>query len=437
MFQREILAGAAGSYVEHMPEGLVDMSSLSVLVYPDTGSQLIGTLMNASLYFDKVYILGHYVTGQQALEHRKFLRDQPLVRAWDEKLTLPMNNWVRGIADYARLYESIRPLVNEGIIEYAWKTQGIEQTVREGMFGFMSQWIEQDPTRSVPAVEESRASLALCSVPQGDELIWQTEFGIFAGPAFGKPTVPVERQTRVSDIFDGDRQVTREAAYFLAMLEFLAYRQRLGSSLLTNFGEHERYLTGLLKEAPGLAESLGLGVQQTEAKLAAEIIRAEIPQVSALTAEGILEIRAKLDDELGAFRAELRNIASTIETNPWESQVAEEVRGVVYSRIEPSLANLRRALGQAQLRFVKHLTCDLTSHIAVAIPFVGSVVSGFALEQAAAVGIAAGIGTALLKTRIDTAEIKRQNAMTFVLEAQQLSAKALSKRKHGRSRHSS
>lgn len=136
------------------------MSKLSVLVYPDTGSRLSSTLINASLYFDKVYILRHYVTQQRALEHRELLRDPTLRRRWDETLTLPLITWVEQIADYGELYESVKPLVKEGIIEYAWKIHGTEKAATEKLFTFANELLKSQDTES-PLPEEERVQLLL------------------------------------------------------------------------------------------------------------------------------------------------------------------------------------------------------------------------------------------------------------------------------------
>lgn len=407
---------------------------LSVLIYPDVGPGLKPTLMNAALYFERVYILG-FAGSQKGVETWTAIFGDDLVRRnWNSTFTVSWERWLGYVKDSADLYRLIKPLVDDGVIQYAYEASSEREYSHDKKV--IGEWLDEAELAGSSWPAQLPASLDLCTVAPGDLHVAAHELMSFAPWLFG----PTGRRGTIEDVrlahqIGVDTEIGRQIAHLISLLEFLYYRNVLECNLLSDSREHEVLLTEVLEGIPSISKSLGLPFQQAEAKLAHEVIATQIPQLGELTAEHVLEIRSRLRDELGAFRTEVGRLASEIETNPWQPDFAHEIERTVRSKVNPAVADLRRALAGTHWRFLKHLAGDLDSLLRTAVPFVGSIFAGFAFEQAAAVGLAAGIGGAALKTKLEAVETKRQNALTFVLEARQVASKATPQRRRTSKRH--
>jgi hypothetical protein len=400
------------------------MSPFTAIVYPDTGPNALDAVIHASFYFDRVSIMGHHLHTEQEQFYRDLSRNSTATQNWARIFSLPLDRLLLMSAKSSELHTALQPLASEGLLEYPWGNtfdMGLHVPTDDTIRAWLSDWRLPDNQPDLDSLSSIlHRSLELTSIPQGDWEMSRFEMHQFVRSILTHDiprlqTIVSGSERNLSRLPDNPEAV-RIFFHHLALIEACALSVELGASLLTNSRHHDAALNAALNTLPGaITQDMQLNSQR-EARLADAVIQTTVPSLRGLPPEAVLEVRHKLRDELGPFRTEMARLAAYIEAEPWQPTFKREVDNTIAREINPALLGVRRALDGFLPRFSDHLVGGLDSLLRAAIPFLASTYAGAPIDQAAGIGIATALTTAVATAEFDKRSTRRTNALAYVFD---------------------
>lgn len=225
---------------------------------------------------------------------------------------------------------------------------------------------------------------------------------------------------------DADRELISKTAFGAYLLAASYYSISEGISVITwnpEYAEalsqsHEMAWQGMPNENPDLAKLGAIGH-----RLGQLILEEEVPNVSGLPFEEILNIRRRRQPELEAFRVGLRQMAADIDPTQDRRSLELAINTKIARAVKPALRELNAAVSQLQLEAYKKLCPTAKEFEAAVIPAVLSLSLNPTSAAAATLG-AAGLAAFklyefLLGTQFDKKKILASSPWSLIYRLQQ------------------
>jgi hypothetical protein len=180
---------------------------------------------------------------------------------------------------------------------------------------------------------------------------------------------------------------------------------------------HQRYLSTKLGASvrtlsadAELRETLFRGIDYTN--LGVQSIEMSLPTIAGLTPEKVLKLRRKCEEELNAFRTELRRLVYEIDTRPWESDYGSTVTEIINTKVAPAVDGLKRSL--RSLRSETGIALIESSIATAPLPLLLTISPGLPIEWTLPLSIGVVWFKELLK-HFEKREKLKQNGLSFLL----------------------
>jgi hypothetical protein len=373
---------------------------LSAVLYPECGNVSIPLLMNASLYFDRIFVLTPALPEDFDPSEMERTLDELEVSPTRELLTagtvLTPHEIVRVGRESLDFNSRVRILADAGVVTYL----ASDQDLRSRSLAVTAEWATKvlRSTSAEDVINKAQLSLDAAGLHCVDVFLVESELSQF-----------VER------LIEGTARSSLEdlriagSSMMASLIAAIVTNGQVG--LLTDSTIHEDWM---LASAKALGGEIDGNRAQLDVALARSVITAHVPVVQGLTAEDVLEIRHRLASEYIAFRTEIRRLSEKIRAEPWSDELVPEIESMVRAEIDPAIDELRRALERSS-NLLAHLTGNLGDMLTLAVPFAGSLLAGAPVEQAGVVSLISGLMGAGLKTHLDVQTVKSANVMSYVL----------------------
>jgi hypothetical protein len=393
-------------------------SSLQALYYPYADVRSSQALLEACLYFDRVYIL-----------EPNFFRP-------------PMDG---NLAGERVPYEAgMAPLVEAGVIEPIGPALlGFSSTGRplldEDNLELVRASIEQDlADRQLTRLAVGKAPSSW-TIPTGQQLFWNGLHLLLERPHsrisvlteradyyrawmrskryhVAQMEPPGERRWRGSDELQVD--VPWLEAESLIITVVLLACSELGLCPITDSPLHEEFLRqklGRMYRDPGLRDAVRpLLPAIRESDIGLHSLSLAVPRIDVQDAATVLMIRRQCAESLERFRGHFRMLGYKVATQPWSPEFQDEITRLIRLEVEPALADLRDQLDQAS----KNLGLRLITNIAQAapLPLVLTLATGVPPAIALAAGAGAAAVNSLAQYLLDRGPLQR-HGLYFLLKA--------------------
>jgi hypothetical protein len=359
---------------------------ISTVVLPDLDHTGLESILQAALYFDKIY------ADSLTFIIESIARPKEEGRwAWAK---------VRPVSRLSR-YEALRDLVSAEVI-LPW--QPIKQPIS---LEPLSLW-DFSVTLKHRIAESLGASRSLGS---------DTAVGLQIESA--RPRKIIVKDP--NDLNDPDAFVVTEL-YLVTVLSMLCLCDSHGATPLTDHEAHANLLLELANSFPSVAKMLGMrhpsSLALRQHALAIRILEETLPPVCVRRPSDVLELREEMRTQLLSFRAEVGKLSTLIASQPWEPRFQQEVDTIVVRDVKPAFFELRRRLQDPTKRMLSHLVADWKAiATSAAVPVTALVLKGAPLPLSILAGLCSGLGIAALRSKVEEWSAKRNSALTFLVEA--------------------
>src|SRR5436853_2075662 len=181
--------------------------------------------------------------------------------------------------------------------------------------------------------------------------------------------------------------------------------RKMAESFSLNRLDHPLLTTGTDLELGDAASSDGLDLTRANRAVLAASMLADIPSFPTASVDEILDIRERVQIQLGRFRAAVADLEQELGENVSSDDFAASVEDLKLRRVAPELEELRESLRDEGLAQTASRT---TPYLATGVLGLGASLAIGAPELASAVAVSAGAATAVAKEMVERARFDRE-----------------------------
>jgi hypothetical protein len=152
-----------------------------------------------------------------------------------------------------------------------------------------------------------------------------------------------------------------------------------------------------------------------EAGVALRLATLMLPDLHPQSVSDVLEIRARLHDELEAFRVELARLSACVQAEVCEPGFAREVDNMLHTRVMPALAEMDSRLRTSKHKFLLRMLQSLRQPQAYT-PFIGTLFLNLPVLPASMLSLGLSAAEAAVRTDIERRHIRDASGLAFLLD---------------------
>jgi hypothetical protein len=372
-----------------------------VVILPDGGIEFMRTVRLAALYADKVHVYAPTakLTIEGLYDFQRHLKEADVLSGnWlgleqSKDTTLNQNFKIRERVKRSRKLDELSgflrtSVANQSELEILSREEVVESVIENALRPLLT----MNKDKAIGAVQEFRdflESVQLNSIDAPDSFLNGSSIqSSFCGLIVVLAEVLFALSEESNFISEGEAneilahwEAISGTAVGIVFLACNYYANKQGCAGITWNGQAQKLFDdcGAALVGNDFVDSL---VRKTEAlknRLGEAIIRDQVPDVSNLPVEEILEIRRKREPELSAFRNKLRELAANIDPDIADAKAAQAINAKIHTVVRPSLDDLKASVEQSRLEAYRRLLSPTDAINKAVVPFAISALSGLPL----------------------------------------------------------